>query len=319
MNGYTIAVWSVLILAELLAISVALNIFGLRRQWLSQFSAPSQALIELVQGFAAKAHAIQEVYRRFSDGSVMAAPALLATLPSQEQELEVLLQSMLDGMTTESHAPHTILLEPLYKDLRDSHALLKHATGELLGKANLLHDLRERTRAVEQLLQELTELSANHQRGLKGLVDELIERQSIPEALQHLNQRYQLLQETLAQLQSRNEDLLAQETPYRSFSEQCRSLFETLHTLRLDNLRLVERVRTQEPQMDCLSQEKTHLQNEVERLMGFEEAHRTSQGQMKHLETQLEQSQEEVRALQSEMSALTVEYLKLFEAKDPKL
>jgi hypothetical protein len=318
MNGYTVAVWSALILAELLAISVALNIFGLRRRWLSKSGAPPQDLIEVVQGFAAKAQAIKDVYRRFSDGSLTEAPALLATLPSQEQELEIVLQSMLDGMTKESHAPHAMLLEPLCKDFRDGHALLNRATRELLEKAHQLHDLRQKTAGEEQLLQELMVLSTTYRGEQEGPVGDLVEHQSIPEALQHLNQRYQVVQETFAHLQSQNQDLLAQDTAYRRLSEQYRGLMETLHTLKLDNLHLLDQVQTQVPQMDRLSQEKAHLQHEVERLIGFEEAHRTSQGQIKHLETQHDQSQEEIRVLQSEMNALTAEYLKLFEAKEPK-
>jgi hypothetical protein len=43
MNGYTVAVWSTLILAELLLISAGLNIFCLRRRWWTQVASPPHA------------------------------------------------------------------------------------------------------------------------------------------------------------------------------------------------------------------------------------------------------------------------------------
>jgi hypothetical protein len=55
MTGYNVAVWSTLILAEVLAISVVLNIVWRRRWWQSKSRRGLHALTPFVAEIAAKA------------------------------------------------------------------------------------------------------------------------------------------------------------------------------------------------------------------------------------------------------------------------
>lgn len=110
-----------------------------------------------------------------------------------------------------------------------------------------------------------------------------------------------------------HQDLLAQDARHHGLSEQYRGFFETLHHLKLDNLRLAEKVRTQEPQLEGLQQAKTRLENELEQLKGIEEAHQLSQRKATQLEGHLQRAHEEIEQLKGEISTLSVEYLRLFE------
>jgi chromosome segregation ATPase len=65
--------------------------------------------------------------------------------------------------------------------------------------------------------------------------------------------------------------------------------------------------------LEWLRREKTRLDEELERFKGLDEAHRIARRKASHLEEQLQRANEESQRLKSEISALTGEYLKLFE------
>jgi chromosome segregation ATPase len=157
--------------------------------------------------------------------------------------------------------------------MQDGHALLNTTMDALLDKTQQLHDLMARTQAQEQLLTELTELGAASEGAQKELAEDSSDQQSIQAASEQLIQQSQRLQERLEALQLNHQDLLAQDARHRGLCEQYRGFFDTLQYLKLDNLRLAEKVRTQEPQLEGLQQAKTRLENEFERLKGVEEAH----------------------------------------------
>jgi uncharacterized protein (DUF3084 family) len=163
------------------------------------------------------------------------------------------------------------------------------------------------------VITELTELGATSQGAQEELAEDLLEQQSIRAALEQLIQQYQRLQERLEALQLNHQDLLAQDARHCGLSEQYRSFFETRHHLKLENLRLAGKVRTQEPQLEALQQAKTRLESELERLKGIEEAHQLSQRKATQLKEQLQRAHEEVEQRKGEISALSVEYLSLFE------
>jgi predicted nuclease with TOPRIM domain len=313
MTGYTTAVWSTLILAELLAISVALNLFWLRRRRRPKADAEATAWSSRIAAVATKARAIKEIYRRIIEGSASDIPSLLASIPSHEREIEELLPSGI-GEASHAHQPADAdPLQPLWYDLRDGHALLRTMADELLGKTQLLHALMEKMKVQEQLFKELTDLSATYQRELKELIKEPLDRQSIPEVFERLTHRYEILQNKLEELQLTNHNLLSKDFQYRTFSEQYRDFFETLQNLKIENIRLAEKIRIQEPRLDWLRSEKSRLEGEIERFKGLEESYRLSRHKVVHLEEQLQRANEEIQRLKSEMSALTAEYLKLFE------
>lgn len=197
--------------------------------------------------------------------------------------------------------------------MQDGHALLNTIIDTLLDKTQQLHGLMARTQAQEQLLTELTELGATSQGGQKELAEDSFEQQSIQAASEQLIQQYQRLQERLEALQLNHQDLLAQDARHRGLSEQYHGFFKTLQDLQLDNLRLTEKVRTQEPQLEGLRQAKTCLENELERRKGIEEAHQLSRRKATQLKEQLQRAHEEIEQLKGEISTLSVEYLMFFE------
>jgi chromosome segregation ATPase len=171
----------------------------------------------------------------------------------------------------------------------------------------------EKMKAQEKILHELTELSTTYQQELKDFTKEPQDQQMAQELLDRLTQNYQALQSKLEELTSSNRDILTKDSYYLTFSEQYRTFCETLQNLKIDNLRMSEKLRTQEPKLEWLRQEKTRMEEEIDRLKGLDEAHRAARRKATQLEEQLQRANEETQRLKSEISALTAEYLKLFE------
>ena len=59
--------------------------------------------------------------------------------------------------------------------------------------------------------------------------------------------------------------MLTKDSYCYTFSEQYRTFFDTLHNLKLDNLRIAEKLRLQEPKLDWLRREKTRMEEELDR------------------------------------------------------
>jgi hypothetical protein len=253
MNGYGLAVWSSLLLAELLVVVVVLHVFWLRRRWQRKANHLSKTLTPFLPEIAAKAKAIKDGYRHLIDETASDTSTLLEMISTYERELEELLLSGLDGTAHGYHTPNTDPLQPLWNDMREGHALLNTMTNALFGKTQLLQNLMERMKTQEQLLHELTELSTTYQKKLREFIKEPIEQQSIPDILEKLTQHYQILQDKLDELSVSNHDLFMKDSQYRTFSEQYRNFFETLQILKLENLRLAEKLRIQEPKIGMVT------------------------------------------------------------------
>jgi chromosome segregation ATPase len=245
------------------------------------------------------------------DGTAADVTALMANVSAQEQEIESLLQSRISDLP--SNQQTTDPLQSLWDDMRDGHAVLSTFTDALLGKAKLFHEFMEKMAAQEQLLEELTELSTTYKQDLKDLASEPQAQQSIQEILNGLSKNYQSLQIKINELSANNQEILMKNNYYHTFSDQYRAFFETLQNLKIDNLRMSEKLRMQEPKLEWLRREKACVEEEIERLKGLDEAHRASRRKAAHLEEQLQRANEENQRLKGELTALTAEYLKLFE------
>jgi hypothetical protein len=313
MTGYSVAVWSALVLVEILALSVVLNIILLRRGWRSRGAYAAKILPPLVANITAKAKVIKDMYRQIIADAAPDMPTLLAEVSTQERELEELLQSELPGLPADHQASENDPLQAIWNDMREGHALLNMITDILLGKTKIFHDLMEKMKAQEQLLQELSELSTTYQRDLKDLTNEPLDQLLTQETIDRLTQNYQALQKKLEELTLSNQDILTKDSYCYTFSEQYRTFFDTLQNLKLDNLRMSDKLRVQEPKLDWLRREKTRMEEELDRLKGLDEAHRATRRRATQLEEQLQRTTEESQRLKSEISALTTEYLKLFE------
>src|SRR5918996_814769 len=161
-------------------------------------------------------------------------PTVLADVSTQEGELEALLQSGMPGLSANHQASDNDPLQPLWNDMRDGHALLNTLTDTLLGKTKIFHDLMEKMKAQEELLQELSELSTTYQRDLKDLTNEPQDQQLTQEMLDRLMQNYQALQKKLEELTLSNQDILTKDSYCYTFSEQYRTFFDTLQNLKVD-------------------------------------------------------------------------------------
>jgi DNA repair exonuclease SbcCD ATPase subunit len=313
MTGYSFAVWSAIILAEILVISVVLNIVWLRRRGQPKVSDVANALTLFIESIAAKAKAIKDTYRQIISDTASDVPTLLTYISTQERELEELLHSGLPELCIASQSTDSHPLQPIWNDIRDGHTLLNTITDTLFDKTQLFLDLMEKMKAQEKILHELTELSTTYQQELKNFTKEPQDQQMAQELLHRLTQNYQALQSKLEELTSSNRDILTKDSYYVTFSEQYRTFCETLQNLKIDNLRMSEKLRTQEPKLEWLRQEKTRMEEEIDRLKGLDEAHRAARRKATQLEEQLQRANEETQRLKSEISALTAEYLKLFE------
>jgi DNA repair exonuclease SbcCD ATPase subunit len=313
MTGYSFAVWSALILAEVLVISVVLNFVWLRQRRQPKVADVANALTLFVESVAAKAKAIKDTYRLIVSDTASDVPTLLTNVSTQEHELEELLHSGLPELFPESQSADSDPLQVIWNDMRDGHGLLNTYTDTLLSKTRLFLDLMEKMKAQEKLLHELTELSVTYQQDLKDFTDEPQDQQIAQELLDRLTQNYQTLQKKLEELTLNNHEILTQDSYYLTFSEQYRTFCETLQNLKIDNLRMSDKLRTQEPKLEWLRREKTRMEEEIDRLKGLDEAHRAARRKVTQLEEQLQRANEETQRLKSEISALTAEYLKLFE------
>jgi len=312
MTGYTVAVWSTLILAELFIISVVLNLVCLRR-WRTQGRNLPPTVFQLVEAATSQAKGIKEAYRQMISACDVDVPALRENLQMQENELAELLRSQVEGAAIARVMPHTKLLQPLWNDMHESHALLNVMSEQLVGKAQSLQAFMAQKTAQARLLQELTALSIACQKELEEVVERLPEGPSIAQTLEELEQRSQKAQRALQELEDTHHALLTQDEQYRGFFEQYRGLLQVLQTLRQENLCLSEKAQTQEHQLEELRQEKVRLEGELERLKGVEETYAEDQKRAIHLKEQLQRADQDLQQLRGELTALTAEYLKLFE------
>ena len=105
--------------------------------------------------------------------------------------------------------------------------------------------------------------------------------------IDRLAQNYQALKNKLEELRLNHQDILTEGSYCYTFSERYRTFFDTLQNLKLDNLRMSEKLRLQEPKLDWLRREKTRMEEELDRLKGLDEAHRAARRRATHLEEQL--------------------------------
>jgi len=291
MNGARMTLWIILGLAELLIISLALNIFSLRwRRRAMRESIPHPPL-QLGEAIAQKAQEIEDVYRRIIGEGDEDVWSLLKNVQAKEKELEELFQAPLAWHETVRNTPYGMLLRSLGDRVRDSHELVTTAMKQRFERTRLLQELRERMLTQERLLQELKELIIMFQGELEALLQGPQEGPPNAEALAHLQQRYQLAQEKLQEFELKHQALLPKDESSRNLFDVLTTLFDTLSTLK---------------------EEKARLEGEVERLKGLEEANLKVQHDARRLEDQLSRSQDLVQQLRTKYEHLSKQYMRAF-------
>jgi chromosome segregation ATPase len=313
MSDYALAAWSIVILADLLLISLVVNIVLLRRRRSRQVGGPPPHMGRLIESVTGKARAVRDLYRRVIDNSDADMLPLLEDLEAQTKQLGELLHGALDSPESGRRTPYATLLRPLWHDIEENHALLHAIVEQLLSKAQQLQQLTDTMSTQDQLLQELTERSTTYEMELEDLAQKPQEEQLTSEVLKHLKQRYLEVQQQLQALTANSQNLLAQQPQPQSGFEQYRNLFEAMQTLKLDNLRLSEELQNHTSRVQWMQQEKTRLEHEIERFKELEETHRVEQRKVRQVEGQLERANAEIQKLKSEVHAVTAEYLRLFE------
>jgi chromosome segregation ATPase len=313
MHDYALAAWSIVILADLLIISVVVNIVVLRRRRSRQGGGPPPSLVQLIESVSEKSRGVKDLYRRVIGNSEADMSPLLEDLEGQTKQLGELLHSAVESPQSGRRIPYAMLMQPLWHDIQDNHALLYTTAEQLLSQAQQLQQLMETMSTQDQLLQELTERSTTYETELEDLVQKPQEEQLTSEVLKHLKQRYLEVQQQLQALTANSQNILAQQSqPKRGF-EQYRNLFEAMHKLKLDGVRLSEELQSHTSRAEWMQQEKTRLEQQIERFKEAEEAHRIEQRRVKQLEGQLERANAEIQKLKSEVHTVTAEYLRLFE------
>lgn len=313
MNDVTLAAWIIAMLAELLLLSAAVNVIGLRRRWWQKARGMPHAVLHCVEAVIDKGRVVRDLYRRSLGEAGEDMPALLEHCQTEAKQLEDLLREALDALGSQAHLSEGPILQPLLQDIAENGALLRATTEALLGRGQQLQQLMAQADAQERLLQELTERSTTYQTELEDLARQPPEGESTSEVLQHLQQRYLLVQQKLQELLAHREGLQACYGQPTGGLEHYRDLFELMRTLKLENLRLTEEVRSHAPRLQWLKDEKARLERDVEQLKSWEEAYRAEQRKARQLELQLERTSAEILRLKSELRTITNEYLKLFE------
>jgi hypothetical protein len=217
MSDYTIAAWAIVILAELLLASVAVNVVGVRRRWWTKAGGPPADLVRRIKAITAKAPVVRGLYHRITSDSGAETPAFLDSLQTETKQLQELLQDSTATPKALRPDAYTAMLQPVWQEMHQSYALLHTTMEELLGKTQAPQQLMDKIDAQEQLLQELREQSTTYQTELEDLAQEPQEGQLTSEVLKHLKQRYQMVQGKLQELAVSSQSLTTQEPPPRSF------------------------------------------------------------------------------------------------------
>ncbi|MBI3329620.1 MAG: hypothetical protein HYZ81_23310 [Nitrospinae bacterium] len=285
MNGSPMIMWSILILAELLVISLGLNIYSLWRGRRARMGSPSFSPAWLGEEVVHKAQEVEDACCQITSEAAGDVLTPVPDLDIKTKELEAPTQSALEGEGTTGDISDVTLLQSLWNHLQESHALVTTTIKERFEKTQpLLQELMERMVARERLYQELQEQTTTRQGELDGQVEEPQVGVPVSKALAQLEEQYGLAQGRLQELEVKNQALLAKE-------EQSRGLYETLRTL---------------------MEEKGHLEGEVDRLKGLEGAHLQAQHEANRLTEQLHRAHEELQQLRIKYEHLTKEHLRVF-------